>query len=110
MELAARVGDLRMLPGNLATGLGPVGRSLLLATQRALEPFEFPLRPAQKLRTVDLAAVRQNREMPQPEIDPDLGRGAGQRLLADLDDEAGDIPPGRILDDRDRAGLGRQGT
>ncbi|MEU6426941.1 hypothetical protein ABZ860_13695 [Microbispora sp. NPDC046973] len=48
VELAARVGDLRMPAGTLLPGLGPVVRPFALAGQRPLEPREFLLRPPQE--------------------------------------------------------------
>ena len=50
VELAARIGHLRVRPGDLEPGLVPVLGALLLAGQLPLRPLQFLLRPAQKPR------------------------------------------------------------
>ena len=93
-----RVPDVRVRPRDLHAGLLPAVAAFLLAGQVALRPLEFLLRAAQEPRRGDLGPVIEHREMAQAEVDAALAAGLRQRVTADLHDERGEEPPGRILD------------
>ncbi len=109
VELAARVGHLRMSAGDLQPGLVPVAGALLLAGEGALRLLQALLGPTQEARAVDLRPVGEDGEVPETEIDTHLGRGLGQHLFrAGLDDEAREIPARAVLDHRHRGRRRRQ--
>lgn len=96
VELAPRISDLRMLPGHLQAGLGPVAEPLRLAQQLLLRHAELRLRPPPEPRTVGLRAIGDNGEVPQPEIDTCRAAGAGQCGRLNVDNERNDKPARRI--------------
>ncbi len=107
-EVPARVGHPGVSTGHLDDGLGAVVRPLRLPAEVLLRLLQAAFGAAQELGVVDLPAVRQHREMRQPQIDPDLARRLRQRLGAGLDHERGEVPPGRVLDHGHARRLGRQ--
>ena len=68
----------------------------------------LPGRLPRDARVVHLAAVRQDREVGQTQIDPDFPVRRGERLVVDLHHERGVIPAGGVQRDRHRRRLAGQ--
>jgi hypothetical protein len=103
-----RVRDPGMAPSHLDSGFLPVRRPVAAAAESLLRRAEPALGAAQELRAGDLPAVRQNREISQPQIDADLGVRRGQRISLCLYDEAREVSARRIHDHGDARRIRRQ--
>jgi hypothetical protein len=71
MELAPHISHPRMRPGDLDPGLVLVSAAFLFAGHSPLSMLEFLLCPPQEPGRGDLAAVREHREVDEPEVNTD---------------------------------------
>src|SRR5690606_7003357 len=55
-----------------------------------------------------ISPVGEHREVGETEVDPHLGDRLRKRLVVDFDNERGEAPAGRVLDDRDGRWFGRE--
>jgi hypothetical protein len=97
-----------MYPAHPGPDLVPVAAAFGFAAEAFLRFAELALGAAQELRAGDLAAIGQHREMGQAQVDARLGSHLRQHLIADLDDETGEVPPGSIPYHRHRRRHARQ--
>ncbi len=102
------VRHLCVLACDLDAGLGPVLRSPGLAGQLPLKALELLLGPAQEAGAADLAAVGQDGEGGQAEVEAGVGLQAGEDVRLGVHDEAEEVPAGAGFGDGQGRGCGRK--
>ncbi len=106
--IPTRIGHPGMRLGYLDPCFRSVLRPLFFAGHDSLRLAKLALHAPQETRVLDRLPVRQNCERRQPQINTDLGIHWWQRRCLHFNHERREIPPRRVLDDRDRRRIGRE--